>query len=229
MEFILTDFVPVGARAWRAVAEPATVTIGLVAGDAGCLVVDTGSSPAQGRAIRAAAATTAGVPVVAALATHHHYDHLFGLAAFADVATHGHASLAASLAAHAGLARECADLGIAAADVVLPGRPFRRGVDVDLGGRTVRIEHLGPAHTPGDAVVVVADADLVFVGDLVEEAGDPSIEPETTLGGWVRALDRLLALAGPGTTIVPGHGRPVDRAFVAEQRAWLQRAARGAG
>nr|NLI50127.1 MBL fold metallo-hydrolase [Propionibacterium sp.] len=225
MDVSLTGFAPLGDRVWWARAEPASVTVGLVAGGTGCLVVDTGSCPSQGRAIRAAAEATAGVPVVAAVVTHHHYDHLFGLAAFADVATYGHRSIPGSVLRHAGLARELAEMGLSRADLARPGRAFRRRAALDLGGRPVGITHLGPAHTPGDSVVIVPDADLVFAGDLVEEAGPPSIELDTSLPGWLRALDRLLRRCGPATTVVPGHGRPVDRAFVAAQRAWLAAAA----
>ncbi len=221
MDFTLSRFVPLGDRVWRARAEPASVTIGLVAGAAGCLVVDTGSSPAQGRAIRAAAERTAGVPVAAAVATHHHYDHLFGLGAFADVPTYGHVSIPDSVARHEGLAGELADLGLAAGDLGRPRHLVVEGATLDLGGRTVAVVHLGPAHTPGDSVVLVPDADVVFAGDLVEESGPPSVEADSSLPGWLRALDRLLDLCGPATTLVPGHGRPVDRAFVAAQRAWL--------
>lgn len=226
MDFSLTGFISLGDRVWRAGAEPESVTIGLVAGSEGCLVIDTGSSPAQGCAIRTAAEATAGVPVVAAVVTHHHYDHLFGLAAFGDVATHGHRSIPRSVARNKALERELAGLGLVRADLARPGRPFDRTETLDLGGRSVTIVHLGPAHTPGDSVVIVPDADVLFAGDLVEESGPPSIEPDTSLAGWLRALDRLHALCGPTTEVVPGHGRPVDRGFVATQRAWLAGRAR---
>lgn len=222
--FNLTDFEPVADRVWRAVAEPASVSIGLIAGSAGALVVDTGSSPAQGRSIRVAAERTAGVPVVAVVVTHHHYDHLFGLAAFADVATYGHLSLPESVRCHPTLAAELAALGVDRDEVAEANHPFGRRADVDLGGRLVRVVALGPAHTPGDAVVLVPDAGVVFAGDLVEEAGPPWVEGDSSVAGWVDALGVLDALFdpdAPGAVVVPGHGRPVGRSFVAGQREHL--------
>ena len=55
MTFSLSEFEPVADRVYRAVAEPEAVNLGLVVGTTGALVVDTGSSPAQGRALREAA------------------------------------------------------------------------------------------------------------------------------------------------------------------------------
>ena len=55
MQFSLTPFEELRPGIWRAVAQPAGVNIGLIAGSTGALVVDTGSSPAQGAEIRAAA------------------------------------------------------------------------------------------------------------------------------------------------------------------------------
>ena len=36
---------------------------------------------------------------------------------------------------------------------------------------------------------------------------------------WPLSLDLVLNLVGPGTVVVPGHGAPVDRGFVEEQRS----------
>lgn len=60
MEYSLGPFVPVADRVHVAVAEPEGVNVGLVVGSTGALLVDTGSSPEQGRAIRAAAEAVAG-------------------------------------------------------------------------------------------------------------------------------------------------------------------------
>jgi len=220
MEFSLGAFEPVADRVWRAVAEPASVNIGLVAGDAGCLVVDTGSTPAQGRAIRDAAERLAGVPVAAVVLTHHHYDHAYGLAAFAGVPSYAHASVAASVRAGAGLAEELAGLGLSEADLADATRPFHLAATVDLGGRHAEIVHFGPGHTPGDAVVFVPDARVVFAGDLLENPA-PWAGPDASLPGWPLALDGVLGTLRPDTVLVPGHGDPVDRLFATNQRGQI--------
>ena len=76
-----------------AVAEPDAVNLGLVVGADAALLVDTGSSPEHGRAVRATVAGVTDRPLIGAVVTHWHYDHAFGLAAFADLATIGHESL----------------------------------------------------------------------------------------------------------------------------------------
>jgi len=68
---------------------------------------------------------------------------------------------------------------------------------------TPRIEVLpAPGHTPGDLVALVADADVLFAGDLcffgvtpLAFQGDPK--------QWANVLDAIVELAD---TIVPGHG-----------------------
>lgn len=220
MEFALSEFEPVADRVWCATAEPASVTVGLVAGDAGCLVVDTGSSPAQGRQIREAAQRTAGVPVLAAVVTHAHYDHLYGLAAFSDVATYGHTSVAALLEREA-KASHLEELGVEADELVAPNRTFKLATVVDLGGRHVELVHFGAGHTPADVVALVPDAGVVFAGDLIEESGPPSFETESSLSGWPRALDGFLGTLRSDSIVVPGHGMPVSREFAFRQRGEL--------
>lgn len=180
---------------FRAVCEPDAVNVGLVVGEHGHLVIDTGSSPKQGRAIRDAALTHAGVPLAAVAITHAHHDHVGGLAAFDDVPSLGHRSV--------------------------PGltRPLALAATVDLGGVHCEVVHFGAGHTGGDAVVVVPERRVVFAGDLLEESGPPQFDADTATRSWPTSLDGVLGMLRPGTRIVPGHGAVMDR-----QRAFLQRA-----
>jgi glyoxylase-like metal-dependent hydrolase (beta-lactamase superfamily II) len=49
-----------------------------------------------------------------------------------------------------------------------PTTTFSEAMTVYLGKRKVEIMHLGRAHTAGDAVVWVPDAEVMFTGDIVE-------------------------------------------------------------
>jgi glyoxylase-like metal-dependent hydrolase (beta-lactamase superfamily II) len=83
----------------------------------------------------------------------------------------------------------------------------------------VEIAHLGSGHTEGDLVVVVPDADLLFVGDLVEssptpDTGAPWWGPDSVPHAWGATLDGVIGLMTGTTRAVPGHGDVVDREFV---------------
>jgi glyoxylase-like metal-dependent hydrolase (beta-lactamase superfamily II) len=77
-------------------------------------------------------------------------------------------------------------------------------------------------------VVVVPDAGVVFAGDLIESAGPPSFGDDAVPGSWAATLDGVIGLMTATTVLVPGHGDPVDREFVFEQRGRIAaRAAEG--
>jgi glyoxylase-like metal-dependent hydrolase (beta-lactamase superfamily II) len=182
---------------WRTVAEPDAVNLVLVAGSERALLVDTGSSPEQGRSVRAAVADVTAVPLEVVVVTHAHDDHALGLPAFDDLTTVGHESV--------------------------PGvnRPMVLAVAFDLGGRRVEVAHLGRGHTGGDVVVIVPGTDLVVVGDLVESAAPPSLGPDSYLQEWPVTVDSVIGLMTGATRAVPGHGDPVERTYVYEQRGRL--------
>ena len=218
MQFSLTPFTELRPGIWRAVAQPASVSIGLVVGSAGALVVDAGSSPEQGAEIRAAAEAVAGVGLVGAAVTHAHFDHYYGLAAFDDLTTYGHESLLAALDAPQ-VAEEAAGLGFASDRLRPPNKPLALARLVDLGDRHVEIVHFGRGHTAGDVVVIVPDARVIFTGDLLEQSAPPAMGPDCFLKEWPAALDGILGLVREDTLLVPGHGEPVDRVFAFTQRA----------
>jgi glyoxylase-like metal-dependent hydrolase (beta-lactamase superfamily II) len=200
-----------------AVAEPESVNLGLVVGSERALLVDTGSSPAQGRAVRISVSSITGVPLTAVAVTHWHYDHSFGLAAFSDLQTIAHESVGGRLRSTAATV-EAERLGVDPAELTPPNREIVLAAGLDLGGRRVEIAHLGRGHTDGDVVIVVPDADLVFAGDLIESAGPPSYGPDSVPEEWAGTVDGLIGLMTAQTVAVPGHGEPVNREFVFGQR-----------
>ena len=202
---------------WMAVVEPEAVNIGLVVGSDGCLLVDCGSSPAQGALIRQSIASVTVLPLVAVVVTHWHYDHAFGLAAFGDVETIGHETVPARLAS-AEAASAADALEIDPASLAAPRRPIAVAAAVDLGRRRVEIAHLGRGHTDGDLLVVVPDANVVFAGDLIESSGLPSYGDDSHPQEWASTLDGLVGLMTADTVAIPGHGEPVGREFVFEAR-----------
>lgn len=217
-QFSLGEFRRVADQVFVAVAEPAAVNIGLVVGPSGCLVIDTGSTPEQGAAIRAAAERFAGVPVVSVLVTHWHFDHLFGLAGFAGVPSYGHDTLPAWLAQPR--CREAADsLGVDASELVAPVNTFSLARVLDAGGRRVEVVHFGRGHTDGDVVAIVPDSGVIFTGDLLESAGAPAFGDDCHLKDWPSAVDGILGLVAEETILVPGHGEPMDRLAAFQQRA----------
>jgi glyoxylase-like metal-dependent hydrolase (beta-lactamase superfamily II) len=200
-----------------AVAEPESVNLGLIVGSTRALLVDTASSPAQGRAIRASLAAVTDKPLMAVVVTHWHYDHAFGLAAYSDIPRIAHESVRLRLASDESAA-EAQRLGLKPEELGRPDLEIAVATAVDLGERRVEIAHLGRGHTDGDLVVVVPDADLLFVGDLIESAGPPSFGPDSVADEWPATVDAVIGLMTAGTLAVPGHGEPVGREFVFEQR-----------
>ena len=100
-----------------------------------------------------------------------------------------------------------------------PTTTFSSVTAIDLGDRAVELVHPGRGHTDGDLVVRLGDADVLLAGDLVEESGMPAYGDDCFPMDWPLSLDLVLELVGPDTVVVPGHGAPVDRDFVQEQRS----------
>ena len=209
------------------------VNVTLVVGDDGALLVDTLSGPAQGREL--AEAVRRLTPArVAAVNTHHHFDHCFGNSAVLDAAggpIWGHRETVTQLRDHGRRWQrewyeqwrpthpELAD-ELGAAVIAVPDRVVHESATLDVGGRRVELRHLGRGHTEGDLVVLVPDAAVLVAGDLVKENGPPDFGDSYPLE-WPETVAALLGLATPETVIIPGHGAPVDAAFARAQHGQL--------
>lgn len=223
-------FQEVSDRIWVARYPWFDVNVTLVAGSRGLLVVDTHASGAAAREVIADVRRLGAGEVVAVVNTHEHFDHTFGnaefRAAYGDVPIHAHESAAAHTVSAGERIKEsyAADPGdphrddLAATEIVAADHTFSSAVALDLGDRMVELVHPGRGHTAGDLVVRVPDADCLLAGDLVEESGPPGFGADCYPLDWPLSLDIVLGLTGSGSVIVPGHGAPVDRDFVEDQR-----------
>lgn len=203
-------------------------TVGLIAGESGVLMYDTGSTLREGAELRTQAQALLGGRRVTHIAlSHPHFDHVLGTAAFAGAEVYGAVGVADLMkrerdeilgaAVRHGVA---ADDAAQATDVlVVPHHMVSGEWTLDLGGRQVLLANVGPGHSGHDlAVLVPGSPEVVFCGDLVEESGEPQAGPDAIPSRWPAALDRLLSLGGEDAVYVPGHGEVVDAAFVRAQR-----------
>ena len=158
--------------------------------------------------------------MIGVLVTHWHYDHLFGLAGFADLPSYAHASVADRLDSPEA-ADAAAKLGVDVADLVRPRNGFHLAKVIDVGGRRVEAMHFGPGHTDGDLAVFVPDVSVVFAGDLLESSAPPAIGPDSHLKEWPSAIDGILGVIGEESMVIPGHGPAMDRFESFKQRAEL--------
>jgi len=212
------------------------VTVGLVRGHTGALLVDTGTTLTEAAAIDTDVRQIAGRPVTHVVLTHKHFDHVLGSAVFSEAEMYCAPEVAEYLSSATGQLRDDAlHYGAEAEEIdraIAALRPPQQGIYnavIDLGDRTVTIAHLGRGHTTADLVVVVPragdDRAVVFTGDLVEESADPAIDADSDVAAWPATLDRVLAFGGPDAIYVPGHGKVVGAEFVRRQRDWLSRRA----
>ncbi len=221
----------VGDGVWVRRGGAFDVTSAVVTGQEAALLVDTGAGPQEAAALGAALAELDVPPVAHVVNTHAHGDHCFGNATLATRATvWGQRGCAAQLRVRGEHQRDHllalleatspAAADVRAAAIAPPTALVDTETTIDLGGRTVVLRHLGPGHTDHDLVVHVPDAALVCAGDLVEQAGPPTFD-HALPRAWPATLARLLAL--DPEVVVPGHGDPVDAAFVSAQRQAIAR------
>jgi glyoxylase-like metal-dependent hydrolase (beta-lactamase superfamily II) len=213
---------------------PLVPNIGIVGGTHSVLVIETGMGPRNAGTVLEFAADYAKGRRLYLTTTHFHPEHSFGAQAFAGEATFlinqdqaddlagkgpGYLEMFKGLGEH--VARELEGVELVTPDVV-----YDQAYDLDLGGRVVQLRATGRAHSRGDQVVKVPDADVLFTGDLVE-SGQFAIFPwfpphDTDVSGtrWLAVMRRLAAEAP--RVVVPGHGDVGDTRLLADVRDYLQ-------
>lgn len=231
--FCIAASVAVGASGARAAAlesiapdlyvfpgQAGDANAGVVIGDQGVVVIDSGPTPEAARQLAAEIKRVTPKPILYVVFTHAHGDHTFSvheLAPTKGIIAHVYTKdyLAERGAEHLKVYRE--RMGAAKAQgakVTLPTITFPDMYNIPLGKEHILLFYQGRGHTRGDIVAYLPKAHVLFTGDLAY-AGRLPWMGDGYAKEWQETLDRLAVL--DVTTIVPGHGtwggRPVLTTF----------------
>ena len=182
--------------------------IAVSVGADGVLLVDDDYS-AMNAKVKAAVAKLTPKPVRFVLNTHWHGDHSGGNEGLA-------ADGAVVIAQQAVRDRMSKPFFSPAANKELPASPdgalpvvtYVDGLTLFLNGETIEVRHVDPAHTDGDSIIHFRGADVIHTGDTYFNGMYPYVDVASggSLDGLIAAAEQTLALAGPRTRLIPGHG-----------------------
>jgi len=198
--------------------------IGLSIGEDGAILVD----DQFGRLTKRILATVAELtpePVKFVINTHWHGDH-----------TGGNENLrkaGAIIVAHENVRRAMSTEHFLAAfnhttpvspEAALPVVTFTESMSFHFNGDDIRIQHVAPAHTDGDSLVIFRNANVIHMGDTYFNGMYPFIDVSTggSIAGMIAAADTALELSNDKTQIIPGHGPLSGVAELRASRAMLQ-------
>jgi len=180
--------------------------VGVLATERGAVIVDSMTFRLQGARIREVAEKIGRGPTQAIINTHYHRDHTHGNPAFA-VGT----KVWATQRTRDYLLYFDAPYWEGGAAGTLPNQTVEEAHDLSVGGKTIRLLHLGRGHTGGDLVVLFVEDRVLHTGDLFSNGRYPRVDLEAggSLREWDATLDRVLAL--DFDRVIPGHGPVSDR------------------
>jgi len=89
----------------------------------------------------------------------------------------------------------------------LPDVTFTDTWSVTLGDETIRARHWGPAHTGGDASIHFEQANVVHLGDLLNNRGYPNVDAPAgaSVHGWIKVLEQMAPHYPADALYVYGH------------------------
>jgi glyoxylase-like metal-dependent hydrolase (beta-lactamase superfamily II) len=210
---------------WMPPGPPDRPSVCGVVGDRRTLMLDAGSSAAHTRAFLGDLLIESGTRPSAVVYTHSHWDHVLGGAEIGGLVI-AHAQTAEGLieladrdwsdegldrrvAAGLSSARHAADVKgelpsprvveVALADVV-----FHDGIEIDLGGVSVHVRHVGGDHSADSSVMCVEPDGVLFLGDCMSASPEGALTSESAS----RLRDIILGFAAEH--YVEGHHASVS-------------------
>jgi glyoxylase-like metal-dependent hydrolase (beta-lactamase superfamily II) len=205
-----TSFTEIGPGLYAFTAE-GDPNSGVIIGDESVMVIEAQATPRLARKVMDCIRSVTDKPISHLVLTHYHAVRVLGASAYGarEVVM---SDTARAMVVERGAEDWASEFGrfprLFEGHEEIPGltwptTTFSDRLTVYLGKRRVDIMHLGRAHTAGDAVVWVPDAEVMFTGDIVEYhsacyCGDGHF------GDWAGTLAEIAAY--DPVAIAPGHG-----------------------
>jgi glyoxylase-like metal-dependent hydrolase (beta-lactamase superfamily II) len=162
--------------------------LGLICGDNFSLVVDSGNSPAHASDFLELVKKMDTSPLKFVVITHWHWDHIFGIKtmdlltistdetkkklAYLKTLKWDDASLDARVESGEEIefCRDMIKLEMPTRDSLelkMPDLTFENKIEIDLGGVTCVVEHVGGVHAQDSAVIYIPEEKVMFLGDCI--------------------------------------------------------------
>ena len=201
--------------------------IGVLAGPDGVFMVDAQYEPLTDKVL-AAIRQISPAPIRFLVNTHVHGDHTGGNANFAKMGV--------TIFAREELREELAHPVTPGIELPAPnGNPapppdpaslpvvtygLGSTVKFHMNGEIIDLIPVRAAHTGGDTMIRFENANAIMIGDFYRNYGYPYIDTNNggSLKGALEALNAIMALAGPDTKLIPGHGTIINRTDIIPYR-----------
>lgn len=192
-------------------------TFGFVVTHEGVVLIDSGGSYQGAAAINKLIKQVTDKPVKIVINSGGQDHRWFGNGYFKAHGAHIIASAAAVADQRARLQDEMYMMGnligskaLKGTDAVYADETFTGKKVISLGGVRFELLQVGPAHTPGDSIVYLPQAQIVFSGDVVFVGRMLGVLPHSNSRHWIKAFETMDALHPK--VVVPGHGPATDLA-----------------
>ncbi|WHZ06177.1 MBL fold metallo-hydrolase [Neobacillus sp. YX16] len=227
----MQDIKKIGERFWymTPVSETDRPILGMVVGEAKTLMIDAGNSEDHALTFLSELSKRQVAKADMVVLTHWHWDHIFGLSAL------GLLSISSDLTkfemkkliplswsdealeerVKAGTEIEfCATaikkeyVGERDIKIVLPVITFEKRIEIDLGGLTCVVQHVGGDHAADSVVVYIVEEKILFLGDCIY-SDIFAKKKNLTVQGTLALLEKLEAF--DADTYVLSHGRAISK------------------
>jgi glyoxylase-like metal-dependent hydrolase (beta-lactamase superfamily II) len=189
---------------------------GIIATNEGVVVIDSLSNEAMAKHERGLIAATIKQPVKYLISSTFHGNYSLGNVAYPDVIRIGHEDYKSDLVDML----QTDKMPAAQQAAMLPHETFRDRMSIFLGGKEIRILHLGRAHTRGDSVVFVPQDRIVYLSEVFFDGRFPFMNSGYV--DWIATIDAALKL--DADIFVPGQGPSMIASNPRASREALMRA-----
>ncbi|MXZ72564.1 MAG: MBL fold metallo-hydrolase [Acidobacteria bacterium] len=204
--------VPVAGQVHMVTRPGGGGNVGVFAGEEGVLLVDSLFAPLADKLV-AAVRSVSDAEIRFLINTHVHPDHIGGNEPLAgrDVLIFAHDNVRVRALERLRFPRQGGRFAPRPPAGARPVVTYNDTMTFHFNGEEVRAFLAPAAHTDGDTFVHFPDSDALHLGDVFRTTSYPIVDVYNggSVAGTIAALEQAIAMAGPDTRVIPGHGLEV--------------------